>query len=232
MNICQVVASQGRGGLEKHVRELSFGLVERGHRVTVVAPPEFLAALPATVTKQALNAGHSRYNPLLLGDLFFKLRASGCDVIHAQASKAASLVGSVGHFLPQPFVATLHNIKRNLSPFLKADHVIAVSRQLAHPFDPAKSSVIYNGIEQPQATAQPDVRADFGLPPDLPLLLAVGRLVEAKGFDLLLEAVHGLPLSLLIVGDGPEKERLEKKVAQLPPRPFAAWRGTAPMLRI
>jgi glycosyltransferase involved in cell wall biosynthesis len=41
-------------------------------------------------------------------------------------------------------------------------------------------------------------------------LLAVGRLVEKKGFDILLEAVTHLqvPFRLRVVGDGPERERL------------------------
>lgn len=42
-------------------------------------------------------------------------------------------------------------------------------------------------------------------------LLAVGRLVPKKGFDVLLEAVAGLlgPWQLTLVGDGPERDRLE-----------------------
>lgn len=225
MNICQVVASHGKGGLEKHVQDLSVGLAERGHRVLVIAPLDFLRTLPETLEKQPMHAELSRYNPLLLGHLFFKLRASGCDVIHAQANKATSLVGSVGRFLPQPVVATLHNIKSNLRPFRRADHVITVSRQLMRPFDPAKSTVIYNGTRQAPVAERLNVREVFNLPPDRPVLLAVGRLVEAKGFDILLEAVHGLSLSLLIVGDGPEKEHLEKKIAQLPPQTLCRLTG-------
>jgi glycosyltransferase involved in cell wall biosynthesis len=43
-----------------------------------------------------------------------------------------------------------------------------------------------------------------------PRLLAVGRLVEKKGFDVLVEATAGLgmPVQLRIVGDGPERARL------------------------
>jgi colanic acid/amylovoran biosynthesis glycosyltransferase len=47
-------------------------------------------------------------------------------------------------------------------------------------------------------------------------LLAVGRLVEKKGFHVLVDAVSHLraPFRLRIVGDGPERRRLEDEVAR------------------
>ncbi|HKP16862.1 MAG TPA: glycosyltransferase, partial [Gaiellaceae bacterium] len=46
-------------------------------------------------------------------------------------------------------------------------------------------------------------------------LLAVGRLVEKKGFHVLVEAAArlGMPFRLRIVGEGPERARLEERVA-------------------
>ena len=46
-------------------------------------------------------------------------------------------------------------------------------------------------------------------------LLAVGRLVEKKGFDFLIAALAGLkfPFTLTIVGDGPERERLRQLIS-------------------
>jgi glycosyltransferase involved in cell wall biosynthesis len=54
-------------------------------------------------------------------------------------------------------------------------------------------------------------------PPDKPLrLLAVGRLVEKKGFDILIAAAAqlSLPFQLRIVGEGPERRRLEGLIAE------------------
>jgi rhamnosyl/mannosyltransferase len=45
-----------------------------------------------------------------------------------------------------------------------------------------------------------------------PLLLGVGRLVYYKGFDVLIEAVRDLDAVLLLVGEGPERARLEALV--------------------
>jgi glycosyltransferase involved in cell wall biosynthesis len=55
------------------------------------------------------------------------------------------------------------------------------------------------------------------LPPDQPLrLLAVGRLVEKKGFDVLIAAAArlSLPFELRIIGEGPERDRLETLIAK------------------
>ena len=53
-----------------------------------------------------------------------------------------------------------------------------------------------------------------------PALIAVGRLVKTKGFDLLLYALDSLrrrfpEIHLTILGEGPERERLERLAAQL-----------------
>jgi glycosyltransferase involved in cell wall biosynthesis len=49
-----------------------------------------------------------------------------------------------------------------------------------------------------------------------PVLLSVGHLIERKGHRLAIEALAGLPgYTLLIVGEGPERENLESFVGQL-----------------
>ena len=56
------------------------------------------------------------------------------------------------------------------------------------------------------------IRAEFGLDPDAPLVLGVSRLVPRKGFDVLIDAVAGLPgVHLAIAGAGRDRERLERR---------------------
>lgn len=216
MKICQVIASYGEGGLEKHVRELTQQLLASGHEVTVFGDRRFLETLPDGAGAVPVRTDRNRRNPLLLLELLLKLRRCRCDVIHAQANKAASLVASLRRWLPVPTIGTLHNIKRDLRAFRRLDHVATVSRQLARPFPQGQVSVIYNGIDAPRF-GRTDLHAVHGLPADLPVLCAVGRLVPAKGFDLLLDAIDGLPVSLLIAGEGPERAALEQRLARLAP---------------
>lgn len=47
-------------------------------------------------------------------------------------------------------------------------------------------------------------------------LISVGRLVKRKGYDFLLDIAHVVPeINLIIVGEGPEREHLEKKISYL-----------------
>lgn len=216
MFIGQIIASQGNGGLEKHVRELSQCLVAQGHRVLVIGDPTFINPLPPEVECFALNMRLSRYNPWLLYQLYRCLRRYPLDVIHAQANKAASLLASIQCLIKTPTVATVHNIKSRFTVFNRFAHVICVSRYLANQINHAGAEVIYNGIDAPQTEAI-DVKQRYQLPGNQPVICAVGRLVSAKGFDVLLDAINGLAVSLLIVGDGPERQMLEAKIALLNP---------------
>jgi len=76
-------------------------------------------------------------------------------------------------------------------------------------FNGTSVRVIPHGVDLQRFEPRP-------LPPGQPLrLLAVGRLVEKKGFDVLLAAVARLsiPFRLQIVGDGPLRERLTAAIA-------------------
>jgi phosphatidyl-myo-inositol dimannoside synthase len=58
-------------------------------------------------------------------------------------------------------------------------------------------------------------RRAFGLDPDRPLVLGVSRLVPRKGFDVLIDAVAGLPdVQLAIAGAGRDRRRLEARAAR------------------
>lgn len=66
-------------------------------------------------------------------------------------------------------------------------------------------SVVYNGVELPVVNSEPADR------PEGTLIVTAGRLVPWKGFDeLILVISKEKEWHLIIVGDGPDKERLEK----------------------
>ena len=78
----------------------------------------------------------------------------------------------------------------------KATQLVAVSRRIADRMeqqgaDPAKISVIPNGVdcEKFQALSTEQARKELDLPPNRPLVLAVGYRLELKGFHILVDAI-------------------------------------------
>lgn len=214
MKICQILASTGDGGLEKHVRELTQCLIAAGHQLIVLAPTSFLKTLPESVDKKAIPAHLSRSNPWLLWQTLSAIKQQQPDIIHAHANKAVALVATLKPFISAPCIGTIHNIKKRTQAYLKMDHIIAVSKQLAVTFPPLKATTIYNGIIPP-APNHIDLHQQFAVDRSKQIFCAVGRLVHAKGFDILLEAISAMDIHLLIVGDGPDKAALQQQIKTL-----------------
>ena len=91
---------------------------------------------------------------------------------------------------------------------LDADAVIAVSQGTkadilrAYPeVDPAHVHVIYNGIdlEEYQQTTDTDALVKYGVNPEQPYVLFVGRITRQKGVTHLVEAIQYLPPGIQVV---------------------------------
>jgi glycosyltransferase involved in cell wall biosynthesis len=164
------------------------------------------------------------------------------DVVCAFTAPACQAAACALLFVPESAKPTLLTTIRNChseklqSPALKhratarlseqfyrvSDHIIALSQGVAedlstHACIPRhKISVIYNGVETPRVSRTPA----SALHADHPPILACGRLVPQKGFDILLHAfasllphlqnTTGTAPRLVILGEGPERGRLER----------------------
>lgn len=74
----------------------------------------------------------------------------------------------------------------------------------------------FSGEADPWRTAV--LRASLNIPTDRTILVFVGRLAEEKNIDELLRcraALGSAPVTLLLVGDGPDRPRLERETAAL-----------------
>ena len=102
-----------------------------------------------------------------------------------------------------------------------ADHIIAVSRGIADDLsdnfgvDPAKISTIANPIAS--ASIRAAASEPWISPVNGPYGVVVGRLIEGKNVTMLVEALaaSGLDMSLVVVGEGPERERILARAASL-----------------
>ena len=87
-----------------------------------------------------------------------------------------------------------------------------------------RTSVVYNGVdpEQFSPTAEP--------PSSAPVILSVGNLIPIKGHELLIRAIASLAtefpaLTLEIIGEGPERSRLQALAEQLQIAERVRFRG-------
>jgi len=210
------MASREDGGLERHFLELCGALTRAGCRVTAVADPRFAPALADEVRFVPFDMARGRRNPLQLLRLLTVLRAARCDLIHAQAHRAAAMLAPLRRWLPAPAVATVHGIKRGTRALRRFDRVVAVSRAVAASLPGIGDvRVIENGIAPPgpvDTDAVTRVRTEMRCEPGVPLVFACGRLVDVKGFDTLIDAWRDVRAHLVIAGDGPLRGVLGARV--------------------
>jgi glycosyltransferase involved in cell wall biosynthesis len=78
-------------------------------------------------------------------------------------------------------------------------------------------TVVHNGIDwRPSALDAANARSRFGLPPDRPMILNIGRLAEQKNQELLLRVLAALPAGhLVLAGDGEDRGKLETMAGRL-----------------
>jgi glycosyltransferase involved in cell wall biosynthesis len=193
-------------------------------------PSEFYErAAGLGVTAEPIGGLARRPSAVAVLNLMRALRRSRPGLVHLNLSdQGDGLVGiAAARALRLPVTATLRLVLparrrelERLSRFAlrRTREVIgvsdSVSRYLAGQGIP--STVVYNGIEPvPQ---QQDARAQLGLEPDDFVVGGIGRLDAQKGWDLLCAAAPYVRARVprarfVIVGDGPERERLSETAA-------------------
>ena len=122
---------------------------------------------------------------------------------------------------------------------LDAAHAVMTRSQdlkdmlLAYGVPAAKVHVVYNGVDRHRFHVAPRemLRQKLGWDNRERVLLYVGRLSEEKGADDLLRAVaharryYGVDCRLVIVGDGPDRSKLEKLSTRLGLTGQVTWAG-------
>lgn len=206
MRICQVLAGNEDGGLEKHTIELSKQLVNRGFDVTVIAHKDFESFFE-NINFIPLDLSKSRNNFFILFKLYKILKKGNFDIIHTQANKATSMVTKIKSFISAKIVSTLHSYKKNLSAFEKSDFVITVSNKVAEKIKNKNIKTIYNGIEFYNVDNL-EILQKYKIPQNKFLICSVGRLCDVKRFDLLIKSIKDLDVFCVLIGDGENKDSL------------------------
>ena len=241
-SVCRVaeVVRPAAGGIRRHVSDLLEHLDRRQFFPSLFAPSDFLPDRPlAEVPRRAIEIGATT-RPIPDYEAVSKLARllrSGTDIVHAHGLRGAIVGGFAARRAGLPSLFTVHNLlpKMNLVQAAvfrelagKSVRIVAVSEAVAYTVRLAgiraeQIVVVPNGVDLSRFDLSIDAlqsRGEYGLPTDASVLLAVGRLSQEKGFDVLIAAFALLSpqhsqVRLCIVGDGPQAEALKRQAAPL-----------------
>lgn len=237
-----VTTSLCQGGAQRVVVDLALEFRARGWAVAVLSmmkPDLYLDALAASHVEVAtLGMTRGRPTPAALLRYASFVRSWRPDVVHSHMVHA-NLLARIGRvFAPRvPVVCTIHTVieggrwreiaYRLTDPLASA--TTAVSRSAAERYlrvgavPRGRVVVIPNGVPDSRhgATrgARDTIRGALKAEGSF-LWVTVGRLVPEKGHEMLLEAFAALRVvrpnvSLAIAGDGPERQALKRRAAEL-----------------
>lgn len=180
-------------------------------------------------------------------ELALAVRREGVTRLHAHFASLATTVARLASLLTGvPYSFTAHakdlfhesvdplDVNRKIAD---ASHVVTVSdfnvRHLRSAYPAAASTPVhrvYNGLDLSRFVFSPER-------PDTASIVAVGRLVEKKGFADLIAAVHllrraGRPVPCRIVGAGELEQELRRLVDELGLRDLVVFTGPLPQAEV
>jgi glycosyltransferase involved in cell wall biosynthesis len=248
LTVVHVQKFAGIAGSEAHLRQL-LTTFDRTRVVPILLmlgsgrdPREraYIKALDAASVRVERLPLHFDFDPALIFRLRSWFRRERPDIVHTHLIHADIHAGIAARWAGVPvLVSTKHNDDRfrRAWPIRRAerllsswtDRTIAISDALRtfhvsmSGVDPSRVTTIHYGYAPGDDVSPSDpagLRAELRLPPEAPIILTVGRLVDQKGHDVLLRA---LPLlapgttaaHVVIVGDGPRRPSLIRLAGDL-----------------
>ena len=228
------------GGGERVFLQLAAGLKDR-YQVFAAAMPEGsfenelkrlkIQFLPVDISRRI------SFKPICqIKDI---IRSNKIDLVHSQGARAdffarmASRIAGVPHILctiAMPIEGfDIGPLRKKIYRFMDwlleryVERFIVVSDSLQKTLirrrgiSSQRVVRIYNGIELDQYRPDAEygnLRKEWGVPEDFPLIAAIGRMVWQKGFEYLIEAIPAITKTfpkakILVVGDGPLRKSLE-----------------------
>lgn len=216
MRILHVMASRANGGAETYSTDMMASLRAAGVEQVAVIPRasihrEHLAAAGVALAPEVLDPW---FGPLRRRRLAALIDTFKPDLVHCWMRRAASLMPPVpvpvigwfgGYYEPRHFRRCTHFV--GVTPDI-VKHMVA----RGVPDSKAHYIATFPTIE----AGTPVDRAGLSTPADATVLLALSRLHEKKGLDILLAALADLPSCIAwIAGDGPLEADLKALAARL-----------------
>jgi len=243
--VLHIIYSLFRGGAERLLEttvKYSSGSPFQHHICVLTRGGDLRNVLERAGARTYLLGKKGRLDPAFMSRLTRLVGSGKYDLLHLH-SISANLWGTAAALLSGtavPMVRTEHwPFFQGRFPFgyeyiypllsARSRKIICVSDQARtsfarrYPSLREKLITILNGVPVEEFASLPprDVcRAEFGLPPEVPIAGAVGRLAEEKNHLSLIEAFallakEGRPVHLALLGEGPLKETLMEQAVKL-----------------
>lgn len=220
----------GWAGTERYLTDLTLGLRERGHEVTIacadgskldakcheVGIPHIRLVMRRTLDWRQLPA-------------FVQAMRRGYDVVHIHGYRDYVIPAVAARLTRVPAVVMTRHLphafrsrsRARLCSCLFYDKIIAVSHfvqnvLLSSGVPAERVAVVHNAIgpTPPAADGRRSLREEFGIPADAFLVAAAGRIEPPKGFDVLVRAMQRVDGHCIIFGGG-DRSYLESLVLEL-----------------
>jgi len=244
VRVAQCIHGLGVGGAQQVVRFIvSDGdTQEFEHYVYTPHGGAFLPDIEAAgATVRIVARVLPKFDPVWIWRLAAQFRRDEIDVVHCHLFGdslhgyfAARAAGGL------PIVITTHSSITNFSNaqrrgyrwlLQRADRTVGCSESSGRQFREylagtnTRVDVVPNGLAPGSVVRAEDdhwqaFKAEMGIPAAAPVVGSVGRLVPSKGFDRLIEAFSDVLAAsttearLIIVGDGAQRDELERKITQ------------------
>jgi len=222
MRIAQIMLAKRFGGAERSFVDLCRALARRGHDVLAICEQRgealrLVQQVPGVLCHTVTVRG--AWDFLARRAIKQHLQEFGADIAQMHLARAAHLAGPAARGLGIPTLAKTHNYV-NLKYYRAIDHLVPTTSKQDEFLQAA-------GIPAARVSRIPNFSA-IGSPVgkernprgDVLEVVAIGRLVYKKGFDVLLRALaavrrKGVVFDLKIAGTGPEKDALARLCGDL-----------------
>jgi glycosyltransferase involved in cell wall biosynthesis len=215
MRIAQVMLAKRFGGAERSFVDLCRALARRGHDVLAICEQRgealrYVEQIPGVVCRTVTVRGV--WDFLARRAIKQSLQDFGADIAQMHLARAAHLAGPAACSLAIPTLAKTHNYV-NLKYYRAVNHLVATtSKQYEFLRAAGVPAARVSRIPNFSAIAPPAGKKRESRGAVLEVV-AIGRLVHKKGFDVLLRALSvvrrkGIVANLTIAGAGPERDAL------------------------
>jgi glycosyltransferase involved in cell wall biosynthesis len=235
MSVLHLLGASGDGGAETYFMDLAAALARAGLRQSAAIrkhPGREAELKRLGLPVKVLGFG----GPF---DILTKPAAAGWAKLQGAQVVLAWMNRAARHAPPGPWarIGRLGGYY-NLKYYKGFDHLVANTEDIAEwvvgqGWPAGRVSCIPNFAQAPEEVTPVD-RASLSTPEDVPLLLGMGRLHEAKAHDVALQALKDIPEAVLwIAGAGPEEAKLKAMAEALGVAArvrFLGWRTDASAL--